>query len=284
MPRSRRTPPPSLSPFTLRLSRQHPPPDALGDCIHLLSLLARLLLRQPMVELHQQPLSEGLPGPVDAPVVEDFGVLPADAYRGSRLAVQVCRVALLPLQSHPAKGCAACQEGSRGWTPNGTGLRASPQYPAKPSPAAQPRLTVHAGEVRLAKDSGYPELLGIHVRAHQRVAGWHLDHGFQLTAHPVGLRDTTPSSAQPLHLPLLLGGTGAAFFPQLQHAGRVLPMPLNFAVKVKTGFNARVGHYPLGYSPWAPPAWKKGSLEKDRKPCFSVFSSFHQILKLRSLC
>lgn len=108
---------------------------------------------------------------------------------------------------------------------------------------------MHAGEVRFAEDSGYPELLGIHVCAHQGVAGRHLHHGFQLAAHPVGLRDTMPNSAQALHLPLILSGTETAFLPQLWCAGTVLPVPLNFALKVKTRFNAHVGHRPLGYPP-----------------------------------
>lgn len=98
------------SPRTLQPPGQHPPADALGDRVHLLGFLTRLLLRQPVVELHQQALGEGLPGPVDAPVVEDFGVLPADAHRGGRLAVQVRPVALLPLQGHPAEGRAPCGE------------------------------------------------------------------------------------------------------------------------------------------------------------------------------
>lgn len=196
--------------------------------------------------------------------------------------MQVCCVALLPLQSHPAKGRAACQEGSRGWTPNRTGLGGPPHYPANLFPAPQPRLTVHASEVRLAKDSSYPELLGIHVRAHQGVARWHLDHGFQLAAHPVGLWDVTPSSAQALRLPLLLSSTGAAFLWQPWRAGTAFPMPSTLTLKVKTGFNTRMGHRSLGYSPQVPPAWKKGSLWKDRNQCFTVFFSFHQVLKLRS--
>lgn len=42
-----------------------------------------------MVELHEQALSEGLARPVDAAVVEDLGVLTADAHRGGGLTVQV---------------------------------------------------------------------------------------------------------------------------------------------------------------------------------------------------
>lgn len=149
---------------------------------------------------------------------------------------------------------------------------------------SKPQLTMHASEVRLAEDSSYPELLGIHVRTHQGVARRHLHHGFQLTAHPVSLWDTMPSSAQPLHLPLLLSSTGAAFLPQLQCAGTPLSMPLNFVLKVKTKFNTHKWHHPRGYFPQAPPVQKKGSLGKDRNLYFSIFFSFHQILKLRSLC
>lgn len=61
--------------------------------------------------------------------------------------------------------------------------------PQSRSPAVQPWLTVHASELCLAQHGGDPELLGIHVCSHQGVTRWHLDHGFQLTAHPVSLQD-----------------------------------------------------------------------------------------------
>ena len=37
------------------------------------------------------------------------------------------------------------------------------------------------------------------------------------------------------------------------------PHAQNSALKVKTGFNACMGHHPLGYSPQALLAWKMGS-------------------------
>ena len=82
------------------------PAYALGECIHLLGLAGGLWLAEAVVELHQQPLSEGLAGPVDASVVEHLGVLSADAHGVGDAAVQVGALALLSLQGHPAKGCA----------------------------------------------------------------------------------------------------------------------------------------------------------------------------------
>lgn len=83
------------------------PAKALGDGVHLLGLLRCLLAREPVVELHEQALREGLPRPVDAAVVEDFGVLTADAHCGSCLAVKVSAPALPALEGHPPEGCAA---------------------------------------------------------------------------------------------------------------------------------------------------------------------------------
>lgn len=63
-----------------------------------------------MVELQQQPLGEGLSRSVDASVVEDLGVLAADAHRVGRTAMQVGALALLSLQGHPAERRAACSQ------------------------------------------------------------------------------------------------------------------------------------------------------------------------------
>lgn len=90
---------------------------------------------------------------------------------------------------------------------------------------AQPRLTVHAGKLCLTEDGGYPELLGIHIRTHHGVARRHLDHGFQLAAHPVSLRDTMPSSAQALHLPLLLSSREQPSSPSRGVPARRSPCP-----------------------------------------------------------
>lgn len=51
-------------------------------------------------------------------------------------------------------------------------------------------LTMHAGKMGLSQDGGYPKLLGIHVCPDQVVARRDLDHGFQLAAHSVSLRET----------------------------------------------------------------------------------------------
>lgn len=90
-----------------RWGRGPSPAKALGDRVHLLGLLGCLLPGEPVVELHQQALGEGLPRPVDAAVVEDLGMLPADAHGRSGLTVQVSAPALPALQRHPAKGRAA---------------------------------------------------------------------------------------------------------------------------------------------------------------------------------
>lgn len=85
----------------------HSPAEALGDCIHVLGLLSCLLPRESVVELHEQALGEGLPGPIDAAVVDDLGVLTADAHGGCCLAVQISAPALPALQGHPAESRAA---------------------------------------------------------------------------------------------------------------------------------------------------------------------------------
>lgn len=54
-----------------------------------------------------QALGEGLPGSVDAPVIEALGMLAADAHLVGGAAVQVSTLALLALQGHPAEHCAA---------------------------------------------------------------------------------------------------------------------------------------------------------------------------------
>jgi len=143
-------------------------------------------------------------------------------------AVLLCRsVALLFFPCRVIQPKAVQPAGRRA----GLGRRTGPGSGGHPatqqthSPVAQPQLTVHAGEVCLAEDGSYPQLLGIHVRAHQGVARRHLDHGLQLAAHPVSLQDTTPCSAQALHRPLLLSRTGAAFLPQLQQPARRSPCP-----------------------------------------------------------
>lgn len=60
--------------------KQHLPSDPLRDRIHVLRLLICLLLSQAVIELHQQALSKRLASPVDAPIVEDLGMLPADPH------------------------------------------------------------------------------------------------------------------------------------------------------------------------------------------------------------
>lgn len=103
------------------------PAEALRDSIHLLGLLGCLLPREPVVELHEQALSKGLPSPVDPTVVEDFGMLPADADGGSCLTVEVGAPALPALQRHPAKGRAAWR------TDNSEKFRNI--WPCRPTPA-----------------------------------------------------------------------------------------------------------------------------------------------------
>ena len=89
----------------------HSPAEALSDRIHVLGLLSCLLPRESVVELHEQALGEGLPGPIDAAIVDDLGVLTADAHSGRRLAVQIGAPTLPALQGHPAEGRAACGAG-----------------------------------------------------------------------------------------------------------------------------------------------------------------------------
>ena len=64
-------------------------------------------LTEPVVELYKQALCKGLAGTVDAAIVEDLGVLAADANRICSAAVQVCALTLLALEGHPAECCAA---------------------------------------------------------------------------------------------------------------------------------------------------------------------------------
>ena len=94
-------------------SRRLLPAYPLGQRVHLPRLGRGVLLAEAVVELHQQPLGERLAGAVDAAVVEDLGVLAADAHRVGRAAVQVGALALPPLQGHPAERRAAWEHGQR---------------------------------------------------------------------------------------------------------------------------------------------------------------------------
>lgn len=84
------------------------PAYSLRQSVHLPGLAGSFCLTEAVVELQQQPLGEGLTRSVDASIVEDLGMLAADAHGVGRAAVQVGALALLPLQGHPAERCAAC--------------------------------------------------------------------------------------------------------------------------------------------------------------------------------
>lgn len=96
-----------------RSNSDYRPSYALGQGVHLPGLAGGFCLTEAVVELQQQSLGEGLSRSVDASVVEDLGVLAADAHRVGRAAVQVGALALLPLQGHPTKRRAACSPTER---------------------------------------------------------------------------------------------------------------------------------------------------------------------------
>lgn len=161
---------------------RNPPAEALRDSIHLLGLLGCLLPCEPVVELHEQALGKGLPSPIDPAIVEDFGVLPANADGGGCLTMEVGAPALPALQRHPAKGRAAWR------TDNSEKLRNI--WLCHPT-LHKPRvlLTMHASEVSISKYSCNPQFLGVHISTHEDIARWSLHHGFQLTAYPVRLQE-----------------------------------------------------------------------------------------------
>merc|ERR1719270_1003221 len=126
--------------------------SALGLLVHVLGSRGCLLLRQTVVELHQQQPRKWFPSPVYSTIIEDFCLVTRDLSSRGCLTVEVSSLGLVPLETHPPKR----------------------------SGSMIPHLSI-------SQDTGQPQFLTVNIGSNKMISRRSPDVALQLGPNPVHL-------------------------------------------------------------------------------------------------